>query len=205
MSMFKSFRRLAAHLFNVMKSPPTYPNVHPTAHLSQDARVSSPNDLIMEEGTSIPTGAVIMNGARGKFIMKKWSFSSIDLLVICGNHMPVVGMPLIKVTDELKSKLDVDNKYSSDVIVDEDVWIGARVTLLPGVHIGRGSIIAAGAVVASDVKPYSIVGGVPSKFIKYKWTMEEIIQHESMVYEESNRLSYNEIRELFSSPPSFKK
>ena len=47
--------------------------------------------------------------------------------------------------------------------IDDDVWIGANATILPGVHIGHGAIIGAGAVVTRDVKPYSIVCGVPAK------------------------------------------
>ena len=56
------------------------------------------------------------------------------------------------------------------VIIGNDVWIGDRVMILPGVHIGDGSIIAAGAVVTHDVPEYSIVAGVPAKVIKKrKW------------------------------------
>lgn len=51
------------------------------------------------------------------------------------------------------------------VKIEDDVWLGARVTILPGVTIGRGSIIAAGAVVTKDVPPYAIMGGVPAKQI----------------------------------------
>lgn len=54
------------------------------------------------------------------------------------------------------------------VIIDDDVWIGGRVTILPGVHIGKGSIVGAGAVVTKDVPEYAIVGGNPAKIIKYR-------------------------------------
>jgi len=52
------------------------------------------------------------------------------------------------------------------VFIGDDVWIGDRVTLLPGVHIGEGCIVAAGAVVTRDVPPYSIVAGVPARVIR---------------------------------------
>lgn len=54
----------------------------------------------------------------------------------------------------------------SVVIIEDDVWIGYRATILPGVKISKGSVIAAGAVVTKDVNPYMVVGGVPAKFIK---------------------------------------
>jgi len=62
-----------------------------------------------------------------------------------------------------------------DIIVDDDVWIGYRVTILSGVHIGQGAVIAAGAVGTNDVPPYAIVGGVPAKVIRYRFD-EELIK-----------------------------
>ena len=62
----------------------------------------------------------------------------------------------------------IDQGYEDyrPVVIGDDVWIGRRVIILPGVTVGGGgSIIAAGAVVSKDVKPYSIVGGVPAKQI----------------------------------------
>lgn len=51
------------------------------------------------------------------------------------------------------------------VIIGNDVWIGDRVLILPGVTVGDGSIVAAGAVVTKDVSPYTIVGGIPARKI----------------------------------------
>lgn len=65
-----------------------------------------------------------------------------------------------------------------DVIIEEDVWCGANVTILKGVTIGRGSIIAAGAVVTKNIPAYSIAGGVPAKVIKKKFTDSQIAEHE---------------------------
>ncbi len=52
------------------------------------------------------------------------------------------------------------------VVIGDDVWIGSRVIILPGVHVGKGSIIGAGSVVTKDVDEYSIVGGNPARFLK---------------------------------------
>ena len=55
-------------------------------------------------------------------------------------------------------------------------------TILKGVTIGRGSVIAAGAVVTKSCPPYSIVGGVPAKVLKMRFTSGEIKEHERMLY-----------------------
>ena len=57
-----------------------------------------------------------------------------------------------------------------DIIIEDDVWIGYGAIILSGVHIGQGAAIAAGAVVSKDVPAYAIVGGVPAKIIKYRFS-----------------------------------
>jgi acetyltransferase-like isoleucine patch superfamily enzyme len=60
----------------------------------------------------------------------------------------------------------VDNFY---VVIGNDVWIGSDVILIGGIRIGDGAIILAGSVVAKDVDPYSIVGGISAKHIRYRF------------------------------------
>lgn len=69
---------------------------------------------------------------------------------------------------------DENDTSKGNIIVDDDVWIGYGVTVLSGVHIGQGAVIAAGAVVTKDVPAYAIVGGVPAKLIKYRFSEEMI-------------------------------
>lgn len=91
-----------------------------------------------------------------------------------GDHrVDIVGKFIDEVTDEMKTG---DN--DQDVIFEGDNWIGMNSIILKGVTIGRGSIIAAGAVVTKSTPPYSIVAGVPAKVIKMRFTPEEILQHE---------------------------
>ena len=52
------------------------------------------------------------------------------------------------------------------VIIGDDVWIGSRVVILPGVTIGNHSVVASGSVVTKSCKPYNIIAGVPAKLIK---------------------------------------
>lgn len=65
------------------------------------------------------------------------------------------------------------NEFQS-IEIGNDVWIGARSIVLDGVKIGNGAIIAAGSVVTRNIPPYSIVGGVPAKIIRYRFTDSQI-------------------------------
>jgi len=65
-------------------------------------------------------------------------------------------------------------RYKGDIVIGNDVWIGYGVTILSGVTIGDGAIVAANSCVVKDVPPYSIVGGVPAKVIKYRFDDETI-------------------------------
>jgi len=67
---------------------------------------------------------------------------------------------------------DPENKYV--VEIGNDVWIGSNVIIMDGIKIGDGAIVAAGSVVTADVLPYAIVGGVPAKLIRYRFTEIQI-------------------------------
>lgn len=77
-----------------------------------------------------------------------------------------------------------------DIIVADDVWIGYRAIIMSGVRIGQGAVIAAGAVVTSDVPPYAIVGGIPAKIIKYRF--DEDVRTE-LIKIDFSKLDYDDI------------
>ena len=83
------------------------------------------------------------------------------------------GMTYVKKQKfEEEKYVDNDNKYI--VKIGNDVWIGANCTILQGVTIGDGAIIASGSIVISDVEPYTIVGGNPAKKIRDRFNEKEI-------------------------------
>ena len=67
-----------------------------------------------------------------------------------------------------------DRKNCHRIVIGNDVWIGYRATLMSGITVGDGAVIAAGALVNKDVPPYAVVGGVPAKIIRYRFDQEKI-------------------------------
>jgi maltose O-acetyltransferase len=85
--------------------------------------------------------------------------------VMIGNNVNIAGEVAIYTLEHDPDSPTFDVK-GGPVTIDDYAYVGARVVILPGVHIGYGAVVATGAVVTQDVAPYHIVGGVPAKFIK---------------------------------------
>lgn len=152
--------------------------------------ITYPKNVFLFEKTRINPGAKIIT-YRGKFIVRKFSEIAYGFTVITGNHTPTVGFPQTTIGH---SHL---NDKEKDVIVEEDVWIGANVTLLSGAHIGRGCVIGACSLVNKEIPPYAVVVGSPAKIIASKFTLEQILIHEEKLYPASERLSKNYLEKLF--------
>lgn len=165
-----------------------YNNLAPGCRVPQEITISSRDNLIMMEGADLEPGALILN-VHAKFIMGKYSGAGPNLTVITGNHLSVVGKYLMQVTDNDKKIYDPDRKQDQDVILEDDVWLGANVTLLNGVKIGRGAVVAAGSVCRSKIPPYAIVAGNPAKVVGFRFSPEQIEEHESILYPAEERLS----------------
>lgn len=111
--------------------------------------------------------------------------------VLFGPHVTIIGGDH-RITDVGRFIYDVLDKHpedDQDVHIEDDVWIGTNTTLLKGVTVGRGAVVAAGALVTKDVPPYAIVGGVPAKVLKYRFTPEQIQEHERQLYAEDKCLT----------------
>lgn len=95
--------------------------------------------------------------AGGDIIVEDDVIIASDCCILSENH----GCNPLDDTPYMDQKL-----ISADTFIDSGCWIGAGVTILPGVHIGKRCVIGAGAVVASDVPDYSIAVGVPARVVK---------------------------------------
>jgi acetyltransferase-like isoleucine patch superfamily enzyme len=145
--------------------------------------------------SSIPKGAVFYCTEAPLTIGKKVIFGPNPTIITGDHRIDVIGKFIMDSNDKLPQN-------DAPVIIGDDVWTGANITILKGVTIGRGSIIAAGAVVTQSFPAYSIIGGVPAKIIKYRFTIEEVLKHEKILYQENERYTQEELlkqRELFKS------
>lgn len=105
-----------------------------------------------------------------------------NVSIVGGNHNTELSGKPIFLNHE---KRDTDDL---PVRIEDDAWIGSGVTILKGVTIGRGAIVAAASVVTKDVAPYSVVAGCPAKKIRQRGTPQEILQHEEQCYSLQDRI-----------------
>ena len=130
---------------------------------------------------------VLMAGEATIHIGSKVMFGPC-VTVITGDHNTAeLGRHMFDVTDKRPGD-------DQDVVIEDDVWVGAYAIILRGVRVGRGSIVGAGAVVTKSVPPYAIVAGCPAKVVKFRWEVETIIEHECRLYEKGLRISPEDLR-----------
>lgn len=133
-------------------------------------------NLSVGDGTSIPKGSTFYCTEAPLTIGKKVIFGPKPTIITGDHRIDILGKHIIDVT--VGEKLPENDM---PVTIEDGCWIGANVTILKGVTIGRGSVIAAGAVATKSFPPYSIIGGVPARLIKMRFTPEQIAEHERLL------------------------
>lgn len=145
-------------------------------------------NFYFEDDVRIAKHAVIYSTVAKVIIGKKVAIAP-NLNIMTGNHRTdIVGHFMFDGGNDEKRPED-----DKDVIIEGEAWVGVNVTLLSGVTIGRGSVISAGAVVTKSCPPYSIIVGVPAKVLKFRFTVDEILEHEKILYPEGKRYSKEEL------------
>ena len=155
-------------------------------HIEKSSRVRFPilikgiENVFLYENTHILGRSLIIT-TRAKFIMKKNSASAEGLTIITGSHPSVLGKSFLEIAVD-------DIQEAKDIVVEEDVWLAANVTLLAGVVVGRGAIVGSAAVCRNSIPPYAVVVGNPAKIVGFKFSPDEVIEHEKILYHDSERL-----------------
>lgn len=186
---FKKAIGIFLHYY-VRPNPSNFGYFGKNATIARPCDLKKPSNIYLHEFVRIGPRATIMSVRDSKFIMKRGCLCAEGLVAVTSNHHQHIGKYL--------SNNGGDDIFG-DIIVDEDVWIGINVTLLSNVHVGRGAIIGAGSVVTKDIPPYSIAAGNPAKVVRLKWTIDEILKHESELYPESERYTRQQLEEIRNS------
>ena len=126
-------------------------------------------------GKSVVESYSCINNAVGDVIIGSHTRIGLHNTIIgpvtIGNHVNLAqGITVTALNhnfSDARKRIDQQGVSTAAVVISDDVWIGANAVILPGVTIGRHSVIAAGAVVTKDVPPYSVAAGVPARIIKH--------------------------------------
>lgn len=142
-------------------------------HLCRGYSISSPNKLSIGSNTWI--GENLFAKCEGGLIIGNGVIISRGVEIWTANHNYD--------SEDLKS-LPYDRRFIlKPVNIGDNVWIGSRVTIIPGVPIGEGAVIGAGAVVTHDIPPLAVAGGNPAKVIKYRnQEVYEKLKSEKRIY-----------------------
>ena len=182
---------LSKRILNFFKGKRQFGQCSSSVILTPPYKFVNPKNIYLGPNVAIGPSAYLST-LNAKFICKGFTAIAENLTVHTGNHARVLGLYVTSIDESNKPE-----GYDHDVIVEEDVWIGANVTILAGVTIGRGVTIAAGAVVSRSIPPYCICGGVPARVIRFYWTIDDILLHESKLYPECQRYKRDELQEIF--------
>lgn len=187
---------LAYKVVKLIRSPKLILIKSRLGHLGKDVvicipcRLAVPQNVFMGDYSLIqPNCTFIID--RGKVFIGKWSSMASNCTIITDSHKPTVG-----INTRMMNRYSINDDVR-DIYIGDDCWIGAGVILMSGAYMGRGAVVAAGALVNKAVPPYAVVAGVPAKIIATVFSKEQIIEHEKCLYPENERMSLKELDELF--------
>ena len=187
--------RMGRHLlFRLHKNNPNRKSfgslsIHST--IAYPCHIGVPKKLFVEDYVKIRYGLTVINTKEESVYIRKYTEIAPDVTIVTNSHRSTVGIPQV-----ILGESHINDK-SGDVIIEEDVWVGTRVTILAGITLGRGCIVAANAVVTKTVPPYALVVGMPARIIGVKFSLEDIERHEKTLYPVNERLSHEELVALF--------
>jgi|694.fasta_scaffold127009_2 virginiamycin A acetyltransferase len=102
----------------------------------------------------------------------------------------------------LSNNNELDYSSNGDIIIENDIWIGMKSTILSGVKISNGAIIAANSLVLDNVPPYAIVGGVPARILKFRFNHNIICELQELKWWDLDLLTLKKMIEYFKQDAS---
>jgi len=123
--------------------------------ISSSARFANPKNISIGDRSNINRNCMIWAGEKSKVVIGCDCLTGPGVTIIASRY-DVKGRNIVR-------SYPADER---DIIIGNDVWLGANVVVLPGVTIGDGAIVGAGSVVTKSIEPYTVVTGIPAKELK---------------------------------------
>jgi acetyltransferase-like isoleucine patch superfamily enzyme len=148
-----------------------------TIEVGDDVTLGVRNTLIAAD-SSITIGSKVMFGPH--------------VTIVAGDHNTSIAGRFMY---DIREKRPEDDQA---VIIEDDVWVGANVTILKGGRLRRGCIVAAGAVVTEEIPPYTLAAGVPARVIRARFDIDTILQAEAALYPPNQRFTRDDLTQYLS-------
>lgn len=150
--------------------------------ICKNASFSGKSNIFFSDDIYLGPGALIYSSIA-KVYLGNHVFSGPKLTIISGDHrIDLLGRYMKDIREDEKSP-----ENDCDIIIEDDVWIGANVSIFKGVRIGTGSVIAGAATVVKDVPPYSVY--ISKDRIIPRFTEEQIVEHKRLLSKKRNDIS----------------
>lgn len=144
--------------------------------ISYDFDMRGEENIYVGDNTQIGPHSLFWT-TKARIIIGKKVLMGPHITIITGDHRTdIIGKYIADISENEKLP-----KCDEDVVIEDGVWLGANVTILKGVHVGKESIIAANSVLTKDVEAYSVYAGIPAKKIKNRFTIEELEKHKILL------------------------
>ncbi len=174
-SFLKSVLQRMYHIYAVRENV----SLGKRVHIGLGSFIWAPNKIVVGHDVYIGKNCTIqVDGSIGNYVLLA---NQVGLIGRWDHDYHAVGSAILY-APWIGDESYLGEGRNKGIIVGDDVWIGYGAIVLSGVEIGRGAIVAAGAIVTKNVKPYSIVAGVPATTMGQRFVWSEIQQHEEKIY-----------------------
>ena len=191
--LLRKGRRILYHLHRKYPDRKDFGSMPSHSTIAYPCHIGKVGNVFVGDYVKIRYGLTIINANEESVHVKKYTVIAPDVTIITNNHKSTVSIPQV-----LLGESHI-NDWSADVCIEEDVWVGARATILPGATLGRGCIVGANAMVTKSVPPYALVMGMPARITGVKFSLADIERHEEALYPPEERISHEDLVTLFDT------
>lgn len=192
MCMFGLFKKIKRAISVFLPTRNSIGSAGINSYIEFPVYISCPKSVSMEADTRLRGGTKILVSKKCRVSIKRYSVVGMNCMIVANKHISTVGIPHI-----LLGASGINDQIN-DIVIEEDTWIGSNVTIMGNITIGRGSLVGACSLVTKSIPPYAVVVGSPAKIVAVKFSIDQIMAHEQILYSESERFKRDYLDKLFA-------